>query len=141
MEISVTNAQRKQRFDLIWLKRFAKKALAECLKHPACEQTVLPHLDEVAVRIVSDAEIARLHLEFMNIPGATDVITFEHGDIVISAETAAANARHYGKSLQEELALYLVHGLLHLNGYTDKEKREARRMGRLQERLLKELYP
>ena len=139
MEISVSNAQRKTRFDLAWLKGFAKRALPECLKHPASEQTVLPHLNEISVRIVSDAEIARLHVEFMNIEGATDVITFDHGDIVISAETAAVNARLYGKTLEEELALYVVHGLLHLNGYSDKQKGEARRMGRLQERLVARL--
>lgn len=139
MEIIVTNAQRKTRFDLAWLKAFAKKALRECLLHPAAAQTVLPGLSEISVRIVSDAEIARLHVEFMGIEGPTDVITFDHGDIVISAETAAANAQQYGKTLEEELGLCLLHGLLHLNGYTDKEKTEARRMGRLQERLLKKL--
>ena len=93
---------------------------------------------------VSDAAIARVHRDFMNIPGATDVITFAHGEIVISTETAQLNAAQYGRPLGEELARYLVHGLLHLNGYEDKKPADAARMlarlsgrnHRVQERIL-----
>ena len=85
---------------------------------------------------VSDAAIARVHRDFMNIPGATDVITFAHGEIVISTETAQLNAAQYGRPLGEELARYLVHGLLHLNGYEDKKPADAARMHRMQERIL-----
>ena len=88
------------------------------------------------VTFVSDATIARVHQEFMNIPGATDVITFDHGEIVISTETARVNAPQYGRTLEEELALYLVHGLLHLNGYKDKEPQDAACMHALQEEVL-----
>ena len=50
------------------------------------------------------------------------MITFEHGEIVISAQTAAENAAKYGKRLDHEVALYIIHGLLHLNGYEDKRE-------------------
>lgn len=135
MEITVYNGQRKTRFDLAWLRGFAKEALVQALAHPATPETVLAGLAEVTVRVVSDAEIARLHVDFMGIAGPTDVITFEEGDIVVSAQTALANAAHYGKSLEEELALYIMHGLLHLSGYDDRAPRQARRMHRLQEQL------
>jgi len=138
MEISVHNRQRKVRVALPWLQRFAPVAFAECLAHPAHGETPLPRLGEVEVTLVSDATIARVHRDFMDIPGATDVITFEHGEIVISAETARLNAAQYGRALDEELALYIVHGLLHLNGYEDKEPAAAARMHRLQERILAE---
>ena len=138
MEISVHNRQRKVRVALPWLRRFALLALAECLRHPAHAKTPLPRLGEVEATLVSDATIARVHRDFMDIPGATDVITFDHGEIVISAETAQANAARYGRSLDEELALYIVHGLLHLNGYEDKKPADAARMRRLQERILAE---
>ena len=136
MEISLHNRQRKVRAALPWLRRFAPLALAECLLHPAHGETPLPRLGEVEVTLVSDATIARVHRDFMEIPGATDVITFDHGEIVISTETAQANAAIYGRSLDEELALYIVHGLLHLNGYEDKEPTAAARMHRLQEQIL-----
>ena len=138
MEISVHNRQRKVPVALAWLRRFAPVALAHCLPHPAQEQTPLPHLEEVEVTLVSDATIARVHLDFMDIPGATDVITFDHGEIIISTETARDYAAQYGRTLDEEIALYIVHGLLHLNGYKDKEPAAAARMHRLQERLLAE---
>ncbi len=138
MEISVHNRQRKVRVALSWLQRFASVALEECLRKPAHGKTRLPHLEEVEATLVSDATIARVHRDFMGIPGATDVITFDHGELVISAETARANAAQYGRSLEEELALYVVHGLLHLNGYEDKEPVAAARMRRLQERMLAE---
>ena len=136
MEISLHNRQRKVRVDFPWLRRFAPVALSACLRHPAHAKTPLPHLPEVEVTLVSDETIARVHRDFMDIPGATDVITFDHGEIVISAETAQANAAQYGRSLQEELALYIVHGLLHLNGHEDKEPATAARMHRLQESIL-----
>lgn len=136
VEITLHNRQRKVKADLPWLRRIAPVALDECLRHPAHDHAPLPHLPEVEVTLVSDATIARVHLDFMEIPGATDVITFDHGEIVMSTETALVNAAQYGRTLDEELALYLVHGLLHLNGYEDKEPAAAARMHRLQERIL-----
>jgi probable rRNA maturation factor len=73
----------------------------------------------------------------MNIPEPTDVITFEHGEIVISAETAVIHARKYKQSVDVELALYTVHGLLHLNGYEDGDANDAKRMRKTQERIMK----
>lgn len=138
MEITLYNRQRKLRFALPWLRRLAPEALAHALRHPAREGAPLADLSEVEVTFVSDAAIARVHRDFMDIPGATDVITFDHGEIVISTETARENAALYGRTLDEELALYLIHGLLHLNGYKDKEPRDAARMHALQERILAE---
>lgn len=140
MEITLHNRQRKVRFALDWLRRLAPAALAECLRHPARQSTPLSgQLPEVEVTFVSDATIARVHRDFMNIPGATDVITFDHGEIVISTETAQVNAAQYGRSLEAELALYVIHGLLHLHGYEDKEPAQFARMHALQERILADL--
>jgi probable rRNA maturation factor len=71
----------------------------------------------------------------MSIPGATDVITFEHGEIVISAETARAYAREHQHSVEHEIALYIVHGLLHLNGYDDTTPEAKREMFRVQDEV------
>lgn len=138
MEITLHNRQRKVGLAFPWLRRFAPLALEKCLRYPAHEDAPLPRLWEVEVTFVSDATIARVHRDFMSIPGATDVITFAHGEIVISAETAKSNAALYERPLDEELARYIVHGLLHLNGYEDKEPADFAQMHRLQERILKQ---
>ncbi len=54
--------------------------------------------------------MAALHLQFMNIAGPTDVLTFQHGEIVISVETAQENAVRFGHEVEAEIRLYLVHG-------------------------------
>lgn len=97
----------------------------------------LPKLEEVTVAIVSDRRIAELHVEFMGIAGPTDVITFEHGDIVISAETAQGYAVRYQQPVDHEVALYIIHGLLHLNGFDDVEPRARRRMHSVQTRVMR----
>jgi probable rRNA maturation factor len=80
--------------------------------------------------------MAQLHRRFLNEAGPTDVITFQHGEIVISAETARRQARAFRTSLEHELRLYIVHGLLHLRGYDDKAPAGAAEMKRLQEKLV-----
>ena len=55
----------------------------------------------------------------MGVPGSTDVITFQHGDIVVCPDVAAREARRRGLTLANELLRYCVHGWLHLRGYDD----------------------
>ena len=135
--ITVANRQRTVRFDLPWLQRFAAVALEQCRPECADGRDALRALPEIEVTVVSDRTIARVHRQFMAIPGATDVITFEHGEIVISAETARAHAATYGQRLEEELALYIVHGLLHLNGFDDTTAQAAAEMDRVQRRVVR----
>lgn len=138
LSIFLQNRQRTLPLDVAWLRRLAPVALEKCLDLCADGKFALKALEEVSVAIVSDRTIARLHLEFMGIPGPTDVLTFDHGEIVMSAETAALYATEYGHRLEEELALYTIHGLLHLNGFDDATPRDAARMQKVQSRVLKE---
>jgi probable rRNA maturation factor len=80
--------------------------------------------------------MAALHKEFCGLPGPTDVLTFQHGEIVISAETAARQARIFRSNLTAEIQLYLLHGLLHLAGFDDVTAYQQKRMQRLQNKLL-----
>jgi len=80
--------------------------------------------------------MAALHKEFCGLAGPTDVLTFQHGEIVISAETAARQARIFHSSLATEIQLYLLHGLLHLAGFDDVTTQQRKRMQRLQDKLL-----
>ena len=99
--------------------------------------SVLRRLPEISFVLVSDARIAALHQEFMDDPAPTDVITFRHGEIVISAETARRAARHWKLPLPEEITRYAVHGLLHLAGWSDGGPAEAAEMRRVQEKILR----
>ena len=86
-----------------------------------------PAETHLSLAVVDDATIARLHQEFLDEPGPTDVLSFVleqeedslDGEVVASAETALREAPRYGWSAAEELLLYMVHGLLHLAGYDD----------------------
>jgi probable rRNA maturation factor len=82
------------------------------------------------VILVDDREIALYNLQYRGKEGPTDVLSFPLeggfpfqplGSVVISVETARRNAEKLGHTLQEELQLLLIHGLLHLLGY-DHEK-------------------
>jgi probable rRNA maturation factor len=135
--ITLRNLQRRVRLDLGWLRTFAPIALEECARVSGDELFALRELEEISVAIVSDHRIAEIHVEFMDIAGPTDVITFEHGDIVISAETAQLYAQRYAQPVDHEVALYIVHGLLHLNGFDDRDARSRRRMHAVQARVMR----
>ena len=94
----------------------------------------------ISVLVVSDRRMAQLHKQFCGISGPTDVLTFHHGEIVISVHTAARQARVFGNSLCGEIQLYLLHGLLHLAGYDDDDPGECMEMHQLQEKLLATLH-
>ncbi len=134
--VFVRNAQRKVRLNTRKLTEFARFAWQICDRIPA--RRPWPGGD-ISVVFVSDRTIADLHDRFMAVSGPTDVITFQHGEIVISAETAARQAREYRSSLTRELQLYVVHGFLHLRGYEDKTLSGSREMERLQRSVLRRL--
>ena len=99
--------------------------------------SVLAKLPEISFILVSDARIAALHDEFMKDPSPTDVITFHHGEVIISAETARREARQRSLPLSAEIARYAVHGLLHLAGWSDTDAGAAPEMRAVQEKILR----
>jgi probable rRNA maturation factor len=134
--VTVLNRQRAVPVPLLTLGEFARRALPNCLRISKKARSGLAKLPEVSVILVSDRRMAELHRRFLHLPGPTDVITFQHGEIFISAETARKNARRFGNSLQRELCLYIAHGLLHLHGFDDQDSAGAAEMERTQERLV-----
>jgi len=135
-EISVRNLQRKIPINVANLQKFAVRALQHSLQLQKGKQTDLRSLMEIFVWLVSDRRMARLHRQFLDQTGPTDVLTFQHGEIFISVETAKRHAPVFGNSLMRELQLYIVHGLLHLHGFDDRTQSGARRMKRMQEKIL-----
>jgi probable rRNA maturation factor len=102
---------------------------------------------ELSLSVVSDPAIRRLKREWFGVDEATDVLSFpagdapaiglrQLGDIVVSLDTARRGARAFHTTLEQELARYLAHGLLHLLGFDHARPAEARRMEKAEQRLL-----
>lgn len=98
---------------------------------------------ELSVAFLGDAELAELHGRFLRDPSTTDVITFEGapelgvaGEICVSADTALAYARSHRREFSAELALYVVHGWLHLAGHDDLQPLKKRAMRRAEARAM-----
>ena len=136
-EILVRNLQRKIGVDIAELQSFAAKAVQHCLAFRKKKPTDLRKLRALSVLLVSDRRMALLHRKFLGQSGPTDVLTFQHGEIFISVDTARRHARTFGNSLLGELKLYIVHGLLHLHGFDDQTRAEARKMKKAQEKILR----
>ena len=134
-EIVLLNRQRSVALPVAPLVRFAQRALARCALESADGLYALCRLEEVVVTLVSDRRIDKIHRQFMDIAGATDVITFEHGESVLSADTAARCGAEFGHGAAAEAALYIVHGLLHLNGFLDGTEAERVAMHGVQDRI------
>jgi len=136
-EIFVENLQRKIAVDIAELERFAGNAVQRTLRFQTQKRTDLRKLSEVFVWLISDRRMAFLHRRFLRQSGPTDVMTFQHGEIFISVETARRQARAFGNSLVHELKLYIVHGLLHLHGFDDQTPAESRKIKAAQEKILR----
>ena len=104
---------------------------------------------QLSIAVVGARAMATLHKRYMNLPNPTDVLTFDlgtdrhHGvldaEIVVCADVARRQARRRQKTLaaaRHELALYVVHGLLHLAGYDDHTPADFSRMHAREDELL-----
>lgn len=122
------------------------------MEHHLAELHVSPDAD-VAILLVDEGAMEALHVQWMDEPGPTDVLSFPMdelrpgtddmptpagllGDIVLCpqvAETQAVTAKH---STMDELVLLTTHGLLHLLGFDHAEPQEEREMFGLQKELI-----
>lgn len=131
--IEVVNRQRQLRLDTGAWSNFAFIALAAIGK-PEWSATIA---------FVSDKKIRELNRQFRGIDKTTDVLSFPAeedlnlGDIAVSVQTAATQAKENGLSLDKEIAQLILHGLLHLNGY-DHETDNGE-MNRLEIKLRRKL--
>ncbi len=133
-----------RRLDLAVLEQRACRALA-ALGH---------RRSELSVGLVGDVEIRELNRDYRGKDRATDVLSFslcdgDHadfrgdllGDVVISIETARRQARGRHRSLDEEVARLMIHGILHLLGHNHEHEEEYRRMRAEERRLSSVLHP
>jgi probable rRNA maturation factor len=108
---------------------------------------------ELAIVLVDEAAMEQLHVQWMDEPGPTDVLSFPMdelrpgtedepspagllGDVVLCPQVAQVQAETAGHTLMDELLLLTTHGILHLLGFDHAEPDEEREMFELQRRLL-----
>jgi probable rRNA maturation factor len=94
------------------------------------------NLEEISFVLVDRATMARVHGDFLGDATETDVITFPYGEILICPAVARDRAGDFGQSVEDEVLLYGLHGLLHLAGYEDGTTDDARGMEKAQKKLL-----
>jgi probable rRNA maturation factor len=143
LEVIIGNHQAGTAIPENWLTALEDVAAAAAdlaLVHATGRDTPLHHLATLEVALVDDETSDRVHREFMDIAGPTDVITFHHGEIVIGAAVAERQAATYNEPLAREILRYLVHGLLHLAGHEDAEPGARETMEALQEEIVARLW-
>ncbi|MBO7159868.1 MAG: rRNA maturation RNase YbeY [Paludibacteraceae bacterium] len=92
-------------------------------------------IGEIAYIFCSDPYILEVNKQYLQHDYFTDVITFDYtegnkisGDIFISLDTVQSNAEQFGVDFYEELERVIIHGILHLCGFKDKEEAEEAQM-------------
>jgi probable rRNA maturation factor len=101
---------------------------------------------EINIIISRKQEVRKLNIEFLNHDYYTDVVTFNYnegniinGEIYLSEDTIAENAKEYKVSKQNEFQRVIIHGVLHLIGIDDKTDNEKIRMRREEDLWLSKL--
>ena len=104
-------------------------------------------VESLNIVFVDDATLQKMHLEYLNDPQKTDVITFDlsegpriEGEIYISSERAAEQAKEYGVPFAQEVLRLIIHGILHLKGFDDLEAQDRKIMKQEEERLVQKYW-
>ncbi len=136
MDIQINFDYRREELEMFPLEELTQFVLA---------REDQPFNTEVSINFVTDDAIAELNERYRNVAGPTDVLSFECdgattdpamepseenpvfelGDVVIAPDVASRQTYDYGTTLEEEISLLLVHGLLHLCGYDHMNDKEA----------------
>ena len=134
-----------------WVRRITRYALA-------AEKVAPPY--EISLVFTDSEMVQRLNRDYRDVDETTDVLAFymltqkqandsfvlppdgvaRLGEVIISCPQAVKQAEEQGHSVEKELALLIIHGILHLLGYDHEKPEEERRMRDREEELL-EKYP
>jgi probable rRNA maturation factor len=144
MNVEVNNESGVE-IDAHGLMRLSRFVMSSLRLHPECE---------LSIKLVDEDTMARYHVEFLDLPGPTDVMSWPMdelrpgaddetepplghlGDIALCPTVAAAQGSKAGHGTWAELELLTVHGILHLLGYDHAEPAEKAEMWDVQGRLL-----
>lgn len=141
IRINLENLNKKRKIDLSKIKKVATSSV-RMLKEDKLEVNII---------FVSNQKIRAMNRKYLGHDISTDVIAFPSGglpsggakemvfigDIAISTDKALENSRSYGSSFMEEVALYVIHGILHLVGHEDTSGKKKKRMKKLENELFR----
>lgn len=138
MKVSVYNCQKDLKVSALSIKNTVKHAL----------EFHQIHCDEIAVHLITDRAMRKLHQEFFNDPTPTDCISFPYekednsgyfflGEVFICPKTAFHYVAEQGSGdIYGEVTLYCVHGILHLLGYDDMNSSDRKVMRAKEKELM-----
>ncbi len=137
------------------VKRSVKLQVDKSILLEAAQRTLeitgSSHQVDLSIVIGSDAFLRKLNLQYRQVDSPTDVLAFPAdeldpdtadyylGDVIISLPRAQEQASSAGHSLQDELQLLVVHGVLHLQGYDHSSPSDKKKMQSVQDKILKAL--
>lgn len=135
MEIDIVTKSKKWEGKEILVKKLTKK--------------IIPHLkikaEEVSISLVSDAQMKKINFQFRDKNKPTNVLSFPAfdevflGDIVIAFETLERESKEQNKTFSDHLTHLILHSILHLLGYDHEEEKDAKKMERLEMKILQQL--
>jgi probable rRNA maturation factor len=138
-DLCLRNRQRARNIDARRLRAMIRHLL---------EKSIGADNYDLAAHLVGALEMTRLNETRLRHAGSTDVISFDYsesatkplaGEIFVCVDEAIVQAARFRTTWQEELARYIVHGVLHLRAYDDVAPAARRRMRREEDRLVEEL--
>ena len=144
MEITVQDLQKKIKIN----PRQIKKIAQTILKTLKITQATL------SLVFVSSQKIRALNRKYLNRTYATDVLAFDlrdefaskqsakkniSGDVFISTDAVLQNSKAFGQEAHDELALYVIHGILHLAGYDDTNPTAKKKMQKKEQEIFSPL--
>lgn len=141
MQVSIVSHREGESLNLDAFERLALFVLG---------MEAVPELSELSIALVDDDEMARLNEQYRGIASPTDVLSFgcdepcptpgdepiTLGDVVIAPAVAEAQAAELGHTIEHELDVLLVHGILHLLGYDHESETDAEAMASREATLL-----
>jgi len=128
-EFQLKNNQRKVKINFI-------KVMLTLEKNRALFPAPPSYIDVV---LVSNKKITEINKQFLHKNTPTDILSFklssQTGELIISAEMAAENAKRYDISTEYEVLYLIIHGYLHLKNYTDYTDKDREKMFKIQNRI------
>jgi probable rRNA maturation factor len=127
MDITIKNLQTKIPIRLSRIKKIAEQAF---------QYLGMSDVD-LSIAFVSASEMKRLNAQHLKHDYVTDILTFNYrsspkqpleAEIIICPAVALKNAREFGDSLDNEVRLYVIHGILHLAGYDDQCEKDIKKI-------------
>lgn len=142
MKVFVYNSQKKLPIKKLQVRKIAQKVVV-FEGHP--------YYDEVAIHFVDREKICALHEQFFQDPSPTDCISFPMsgdepfeyrmlGEVFVCPEVGIEYVDKHGGNYYNEITLYVVHGLLHLLGYDDIERKDRTLMRGAERRHMAHLH-